>query len=104
MLRVSRALELRIKLQVEFQVDLWAQGGDPLGPPPRQENGRVVGASPGPFSLDPLICSYTLFYASLGLARGHISNISNIIAQGYISNISNIIAQGYISNIGNILA
>ena len=41
----------------------------------RQENGRVVGASPGSFQLDPLICLYTLFYASLGLARDYISNI-----------------------------
>jgi hypothetical protein len=31
-LRFSRALELRIKLQEEFQVELQAQGGDPLEP------------------------------------------------------------------------
>jgi hypothetical protein len=31
MLRVSRALELRIGLRVKLQVGL--QGGDPLGPP-----------------------------------------------------------------------
>ena len=69
-----------------------------------QENGRVVEASLGPFSLNPLICSCTLFYLSLALAQGHISNISNIIARGHISNINNIIARGHISNISNIIA
>ena len=55
----------------------------------RQENGRVVRASPELFQLDPLICLYILFYASLGLAWGYISNISNI------NNINNIIFKNY---------